>query len=142
MSNSSTSGIAALLGQGQSIQTLLDMETILKQYPQFPINFIPPSLTDPNYKPPNRGPAIAAACIVMLTLMVIIVIARLLVRGVWRRQLWGLDDWWIIPATVNTNSWLYLAFGDLSLIVPGIHGRIICHLSRRSVRCRCWQACL
>jgi hypothetical protein len=71
-------------------------------FPDFPANFTPPWFTDPNYVEPNKQPVMYAIIGITTFFMCVIVIARLVVRGHFKKSAWGLDDWLIVPAWILT----------------------------------------
>jgi hypothetical protein len=83
-------------------------EDLLKEYqighlfPDFPPDFTPPWLLDPNYVAPSMQPVMYAIIGITTFLMSITVIARLIVRSPLKKSSWGFDDWLIIPAWLLT----------------------------------------
>ena len=70
-------------------------------FPDYPKDFIPPGLKDPNYVPPYRGNTALAVVITFMILATAVVTARLWVRKYRMKGSWGIDDWFIIPALVS-----------------------------------------
>jgi hypothetical protein len=68
-----------------------------------PPGFTPPSLLNPNYVPPDRGPQVIAVTITFTIVAVIIVALRLYLRVFHRDQKVKWDDYLIVPAIVR--SW-------------------------------------
>jgi hypothetical protein len=83
-------------------------EDLLKEYqighlfPDFPANFTPPWLLDPNYVEPTMQPVMYAIIGITTFFMCVVVIARLVVRSPLKKASWGFDDWLIIPAWLLT----------------------------------------
>jgi len=80
------------------------------QFPDFPKNFSIPSLADPNYEPPDRGPPIEKYAYAMMGLTTWTVIARLWIRKRVKGMVFGWDDWLIIPGQI-------LALGMMAVMV-------------------------
>jgi hypothetical protein len=82
------------------IAQLLKLQKIGELYPDYPPNFVPPGLSNPNYVPPFRGHYLFNSAVVLSALLLIIVPLRLIVRLRFRQSAWGWDDTLIIPATI------------------------------------------
>jgi hypothetical protein len=84
----------------ETLVQLLKLQQLGELFPDYPKNFIPPALTDPNYVPPYRGQFSFNASVVMSALLLVVVPLRLLVRLRLRTSTWGWDDTLIILATM------------------------------------------
>jgi hypothetical protein len=80
---------------------LIALLNYASKFPDFPKNFSPPSLTDPNYVPPTNYTGLEVFAYVMAPLTTIAVISRLWIRKRVKGMLFGWDDWLAIPGQVG-----------------------------------------
>jgi hypothetical protein len=85
-------------------ETLTKLLTYAASFPDYPKDFVPPPLTDPNYVPPNRAGPLLIYAYFMIPLTTLTVIARLWVRKRVKGMIFGWDDWLIIPGLVRYES--------------------------------------
>jgi hypothetical protein len=74
--------------------------TYAATFPDFPKNFVPPSLTDPNYVPPNKSQSLLIYAYFMIGFTTLVVALRLWIRKRARGMVFGLEDYLIIPGQV------------------------------------------
>jgi hypothetical protein len=91
--------MAALL-DGEDPKKVLEFLAYASTFPDFPKDFVPPSLIDPNYTPPTNYIRLEIYTYVMAILMTITVVARLWARKRIKGMVFGLDDWLAIPGLV------------------------------------------
>jgi hypothetical protein len=86
----------------------VDFDDLVKEYQighvfhDYPPNFLPPWINDPNYVSPSMQPVMYAIIGITTAVMCGVVTARLIVRSPLRKSVWGIDDWLIIPAFLLT----------------------------------------
>jgi hypothetical protein len=85
-------------------ETLSKLLVYGESFPDYPKGFVPPSLTDPNYVPPNKSGPLLAYAYFMIPFTTLTVILRLWVRNRVKGMVFGWDDWLIIPGLVRYES--------------------------------------
>jgi hypothetical protein len=85
----------------EALAHLLLLQKLASAFPDYPKDFVPPALLDPNYVAPNNGAKVTIVCSVSMAVALVVVIARLMARRLKSRESFGADDWAIIPATVR-----------------------------------------
>src|ERR1700753_1705432 len=91
--------MSALL-EGQDPKRLLQFLQYASQFPDYPKNFTPPGLLDPNYVPPTNYVRLERYTYAMGAIMTIVVLARLWIRKRIKVMVFGWDDWLAIPGLV------------------------------------------
>jgi hypothetical protein len=82
-------------------KTIAKLLTYAARFPDFPKNFVPPGLIDPNYVPPNKSRPLLIYAYFMVGFTTLTVILRLFIRKWIKEMLFGWDDYLIIPAQVR-----------------------------------------
>jgi energy-converting hydrogenase Eha subunit A len=101
--------MSALL-EGQDPKTLLEFLHYASTFPDYPKNFTPPGLLDPNYVPPTNYVRLERYTYVMAAIMTIVVVIRLWIRKRIKGMVFGWDDWLAIPGLV-------LALGLFAVVI-------------------------
>jgi len=78
-------------------------------FPDFPKNFVPPSLIDPNYVPPNKSRPLLIYAYFMLGFTTLAVTLRLWIRKRVKGMDLGLEDYLIIPGQARETNLVELA---------------------------------
>jgi energy-converting hydrogenase Eha subunit A len=122
--------MSALL-EGVDPKTVLEFLKYASTFPDYPKNFVPPSLIDPNYVPPTNYIRLEIYTYFMAALMTIVVAARLWIRKRVKGMKFGWDDWLAIPGLV-------LALGLFAVVILLIRiggaGRHVYDVSYNRVR--------
>jgi hypothetical protein len=84
--------------------TVAELLAYAATFPDFPKNFVPPSLTDPNYVPPNKSRPLLIYAYFMLGFTTLAVTLRLWIRKKVKGMAFGLDDYLIIPGQVREEQ--------------------------------------
>jgi hypothetical protein len=88
---------------------LAELLAYASTFPDFPKPFTIPSLTDPNYVPPNRSGPLLIYCYFMLGFTTLVVGLRLWIRKRVKGMIFGWDDWLIIPGQVRYKN-IFMCF--------------------------------
>ena len=96
--------MAAIL-EGEDTKKVLELLKHAASFPDFPKNFVPHSLTDPNYVPPTNYTRFERYTCCMAVLMNVMVLARLWSRKRIKGMVFGCDDWLAIPGLALALGW-------------------------------------
>jgi hypothetical protein len=91
--------MSALL-EGQDSKRVAELLKYASSFPDYPKNFVPPGLLDPNYVPPTNYARLEMYTYCMTVLMTVIVCVRLWIRKRVKGMVFGWDDWLVIPGLV------------------------------------------
>jgi hypothetical protein len=82
-------------------KTVAQLLAYAARFPDFPKGFVPPSLTDPNYVPPNKSRPLLLYAYFMVGFTTVAVILRLWIRKWVKGMRFGWEDYLIIPGQVR-----------------------------------------
>jgi len=95
---------------GEDPKRIVQFLNYASTFPDFPKNFTPPWLTDPNYVAPANYARLESFTYVMAVLSTVVVVARLYIRKRIKGMVFGWDDWLAIPG-------LILALGLFAVVI-------------------------
>jgi hypothetical protein len=119
---------------------LLELEAYryASSFPDFPANFVPPALSDPNYVPPFRGMPVIVLVSVTIAISILVVVVRLLARTTVDKHAIGLDDCFIVAGLVCYLVTLIFQTNNAA----GFHNGSICRATCTIQDWRNWVPCL